>query len=222
MGFQRRCEARRPSRTSQLWRRKGREKAPPKPINPKMKTDMDTPETPLPMPAVPGSARTAKDHAILMAYDAFGLCLGSPPRHFPAGEVLRWMQCVMTEQLKQNGYHKCSGCDTLISAGAPALCPQCQDSATGPNMEDTTKDLRALSASDLFGLADELAFRRQFVTQFLASYCAANFNDFCARGLQDKLETSPVEDADYLSFAAWKHWCETMKPNGAGEETASK
>ena len=70
-----------------------------------------------------------------------------------------------------------------------------------------------LPASDLFGLADELAFRRQFVTQFLASYCAFHFNDFCSRGLQEKLETPPVEDADYLSFAAWKHWCETMKPN---------
>jgi hypothetical protein len=77
----------------------------------------------------------------------------------------------------------------------------------------TTTELRALPASDLFGLADELAFRRQFVTQFLASYCAANFNDYCARGMQDLLETPPVEDADYLSFAAWKHWCATMKPN---------
>lgn len=67
-----------------------------------------------------------------------------------------------------------------------------------------------IGAADLFGLADELAFRRQFVTQFLASYCATNLCDFCGRGLQDKLEKPPVEDADYLSFAAWKHWRETM------------
>jgi len=60
------------------------------------------------------------------------------------------------------------------------------------------------------GFEDERAFRRQFVTQFLASYCAANFNDFCARGLQGNLEHLPVEDADYLSLTAWRHWCATM------------
>jgi len=89
-------------------------------------------------------------------------------------------------------------------------------------MENTTDSPRALSASDLFGLGDELAFRRQFVTQFLASYCETNFNDFCARGLQDKLETPPVEDADYLSFAAWKHWCETMKLNTVSAVRSSR
>ncbi len=77
----------------------------------------------------------------------------------------------------------------------------------------TTTTEPALAPAPLFGLGDELAFRRQFVTQFLASYCASNFNDYCARGMQDLLETPPVEDADYLSLSAWQHWCETMKPN---------
>jgi hypothetical protein len=84
-------------------------------------------------------------------------------------------------------------------------------------MENTT-DSRALSASDLFGLGDELAFRRQFVTQFLASYCAANFNDFCSSQRHHLLEKPPVEDAEYLSGTAWEHWCQTMhiEPNASG------
>jgi len=80
-------------------------------------------------------------------------------------------------------------------------------------MKNTTDNPERFTASDLFGLDDELAFRRQFATQFLASWCATHFHDFCARGLQEQLEKPPVEDADYLSFAAWKHWRETMRPN---------
>lgn len=46
----------RPSLNIQAHTQKGRRCAPPKPINPKMKTDMDTPDSPLPLPAVPCSA----------------------------------------------------------------------------------------------------------------------------------------------------------------------
>lgn len=82
-------------------------------------------------------------------------------------------------------------------------------------MEDTTDQLRSLSAADLFGFADELAFRRQFVTQFLASYAATHFNDYCSNSLHSSLERLPVEDAEYLSGTTWRHWCATMpmKPN---------
>jgi hypothetical protein len=67
-----------------------------------------------------------------------------------------------------------------------------------------------LAAVPLFGLGDEMSFRRQFAVQFLASYAAANFNALCANGHQDTLERLPVEDAEYLSGTAWRHWCETM------------
>jgi len=67
----------------------------------------------------------------------------------------------------------------------------------------------------LFGTGDEMEFRRQFAIQFLASYAATNFNDLCANGRQGSLERLPVEDAEYLSGTAWRHWCYTMpmKPN---------
>lgn len=77
-------------------------------------------------------------------------------------------------------------------------------------MKNMTSSPRVLTAADLYGVNDELAFRRQFVTQFLASYCASNFNDFCARAQGELLERPPVEDAEYLSQTAWKHWCFTM------------
>jgi hypothetical protein len=67
-----------------------------------------------------------------------------------------------------------------------------------------------LAAVPLFGFGDEMEFRRQFAIHFLASYAAANFNDLCANGRQDSLESLPVEDAEYLSGTAWRHWCYTM------------
>ena len=72
-----------------------------------------------------------------------------------------------------------------------------------------------LAAVQLFGLGDEMEFRRQFAVQFLASYAATHFNDYCANNLHSSLEHLPVEDAEYLSGTAWRHWCYTipMKPN---------
>jgi len=54
-------------------------------------------------------------------------------------------------------------------------------------------------------------FIRAFVTQFLASWAATNFTDYCARGRQESLEDPPVEDAFFL---AEKHW---EKVNGYRE-----
>lgn len=42
-----------------------------------------------------------------------------------------------------------------------------------------------------------------FIIQFLASWMANNYSDFCARGLQKELETPPVEDAMFLAEKAW-------------------
>jgi len=46
-------------------------------------------------------------------------------------------------------------------------------------------------------------FIRQFVVQFLATWTATNYNDFCARDMHSHLETPPVEDAFFLAEAAW-------------------
>lgn len=67
----------------------------------------------------------------------------------------------------------------------------------------------------LFGLEDEMSFRRRFAVQFLASYAAIHFDGYCSNGLHSSLDHLPVEDAEYLSGTAWRHWCATMpmKPN---------
>ena len=54
-------------RTSKLWRRKGREKAPPKPLNPQARNSMDTPKDPLPLPPVPCSALDEQRNALAEA-----------------------------------------------------------------------------------------------------------------------------------------------------------
>jgi hypothetical protein len=56
-------------------------------------------------------------------------------------------------------------------------------------------------------------FKRMFAAQFLASWVATNYNDYCARGLQDHLETPPVEDAVFLADKAWDHYVATNHPN---------
>ena len=84
------------------------------------------------------------------------------------------------------------------------------------NQDPTTKsqgDEGGRPAPPLFGFADWREFQRQFVVQFLASWCAANFADFCSRGYHDALSKPPVEDAELLAQDAWKHWCATMMPN---------
>jgi hypothetical protein len=72
-----------------------------------------------------------------------------------------------------------------------------------------------LAAVPLFGLGDEMEFRRMFAVQFLASYCATHFHELCAAGRHDKLELPPIEDAEYLSGTVWRNWCDMMpmKPN---------
>ena len=62
----------------------------------------------------------------------------------------------------------------------------------------------------LFTEADELTFRKAFAVQFLASYCAVNYNDYCSRGMQDMQGKPPVEDAEFLSKEAWEHWKNIM------------
>jgi hypothetical protein len=62
----------------------------------------------------------------------------------------------------------------------------------------------------LFRSEDERAFKQQFVTQFLASWTAVHYTEYCQRGEQDVLEHPPVEDAAYLAQKAWEEWCVMM------------
>jgi len=105
---------------------------------------------------------------------------------------------------------------TTIDSPLPATAAEAADT------QPATDGPKGLAAVPLFGLGDELEFRRQFAIHFLASYAAANFNNLCANGRQDSLERLPVEDAEYLSGTAWRHWCYTMpmKPNGKDQPTS--
>ena len=62
----------------------------------------------------------------------------------------------------------------------------------------------------IFTANDEATFKKNFATQFLASWVASNYDDFCMRGLQKELRKPPVEDAAHLAQEAWDHLVETV------------
>jgi len=86
-----------------------------------------------------------------------------------------------------------------------------------PKMPDTLELQESaesgLSSHALFGMGDELEFKRQFAVQFLASWAATHYTEYCARGMQETLGTPPVEDAEYLAQKAWEQWCAILLPN---------
>ena len=47
-------------------------------------------------------------------------------------------------------------------------------------------------------------FIEQYKVTFLATWAAKNYEDYCMRGIQEQLETPPVEDAQFLAEAAWE------------------
>ena len=63
---------------------------------------------------------------------------------------------------------------------------------------------RRKEAAEAELLKREADFKAHFVPTFLASYCATNYADFCARGLHAELEHPPVEDAVFLANEAWE------------------
>ena len=50
---------------------------------------------------------------------------------------------------------------------------------------------------------EEKLFKLQFITTFLASYAATNYDDCCARGKHETLYNLPVEDAEDIAHNAW-------------------
>lgn len=53
-----------------------------------MKTELEDPQK-------------AKDHAVLMAYDAFALCMGREPKNFTLLDVVRWMGLVCKIDIRE-------------------------------------------------------------------------------------------------------------------------
>lgn len=84
---------------------------------------------------------------------------------------------------------------------ANELCRR-DDVKRDPQENEVEADPKAL-----FDKGDGREFKRQFAVQFLASWSAVHYMDYCARGMQESLEKPPVEDAEYLAQKAWDHWC---------------
>lgn len=79
-----------------------------------------------------------------------------------------------------------------------------------------------IASHALFGMGDEIKFKRQFAVQFLASWAATHYTEYCGRGMQDVLATPPVEEAEYLSQKAWVQWCAILLPNTPAQEGESQ
>jgi hypothetical protein len=65
-----------------------------------------------------------------------------------------------------------------------------------------------MSSKEIFAPEDEQRFKQQFVVQFLATYCATNYAEFCTTGRQNELRNPPTEDAADMAEAAWQRWVE--------------
>ena len=53
---------------------------------------------------------------------------------------------------------------------------------------------------------NEIEFKQQFISCFLASWCAVNYTDYCMRGMHEQLSNPPVEDAIHLANDAWAEY----------------
>lgn len=47
-------------------------------------------------------------------------------------------------------------------------------------------------------------FKTIFVANFLSTWCANNYDEFCSTGKHKQLNHPPVEDAEFLAEQAWK------------------
>ncbi len=50
----------------------------------------------------------------------------------------------------------------------------------------------------------EKSFKEQFVTTFLATWVAKNYDDYVQFEMHDRLADPPVEDAEHLANTAWE------------------
>jgi hypothetical protein len=57
-------------------------------------------------------------------------------------------------------------------------------------------------------------FCKQFIAAFCGAWCAKNYEDFCMRGIQERLEKPPIEDAVYLADTAWIRYEDTVLKYG--------
>lgn len=56
----------------------------------------------------------------------------------------------------------------------------------------------------------EKLFKAQFISSFLATWCANNYEDAISSGNHEILHRPPVEDAEFLADKAWDHYQDMM------------
>lgn len=56
---------------------------------------------------------------------------------------------------------------------------------------------------------NEETFKTVFITNFISTWCANNYDDACSRGKHEILENPPIEDAIYLADKAWEKYRNT-------------
>lgn len=58
--------------------------------------------------------------------------------------------------------------------------------------------------SELFSIDDEEKFKKDFVTQFMATWVANNYNSYCSNRWSE-LGKPPIGDAEFLADSAWRN-----------------
>lgn len=58
---------------------------------------------------------------------------------------------------------------------------------------------------------NEKTFKENYISTFLASWAAQNYEDYCILGKQEDLKKPPIEDAVYLADCAWNVFLEFEK-----------
>jgi hypothetical protein len=59
---------------------------------------------------------------------------------------------------------------------------------------------------------NEQEFKQQIITNFIATYCAINYDDMCARN-KDLENYILIEDAEYVANKAWENWIKLKDNN---------
>jgi hypothetical protein len=59
---------------------------------------------------------------------------------------------------------------------------------------------------------DEKTFKNNFITTFLATWVANNYDEYCMEGKQEQLSKPPVEEAIFLADEAWNEFVEITQP----------
>ena len=50
----------------------------------------------------------------------------------------------------------------------------------------------------------ERTFKENFITTFVATWCANEYSDACMRAEHNKLSNPPIEDAEFLANEVWE------------------